>query len=74
MTSEKVKYWAGKVPEKDNFGDVIKDVFVDGRTKMGLWATMSPMSWRMYGVGSYGVGHGQRYVKAASGKWMKVEG
>jgi hypothetical protein len=69
-----VRYWTGDVPAEDDFGVEIKDVFVDGRTVQGPWAFMAPASWRMYGVGAYGTGYGQRYVKAANGKWMKVEG
>lgn len=69
-----IKYWIGHVPTRDDFGQTIKDVFVDGKTKFGPWAFMTPVSWRLYGVGSYGTGYGQRYVKTAAGKWMKVEG
>lgn len=68
------KYWQGHVPERDDFGDTIKGVFVDGKTKQGPWAFMTPASWRQNGVGRYGTGLGQRYVKAASGRWLKVEG
>jgi hypothetical protein len=68
------KYWMGQVPTLDDFGDAIKNVFIDGKTKYGPWAFMTPSSWRQNGVGTYGTGFGQRYVKAANGKWMKVEG
>jgi hypothetical protein len=70
----KNKYWQGHVPTLDDFGDPIKGVFVDGKTKFGPWAFMTPASWRINGVGSYGTGLGQRYVKASNGKWLKVEG
>lgn len=68
------KYWIGDVSSQDDFGKPIKGVFVDGKTRMGPWAIMSPESFRIHGVGKYGTGYGQRYVKGASGKWVKVEG
>lgn len=74
MTQAKAKYWTGHIGERDDFEQPIKDIFVDGKTKQGQWAIMSPASWRMYGVGTYGTGFGQRYAKTASGKWLKIEG
>jgi hypothetical protein len=69
------KYWMGSsIKANDDFGNPVKDVFVDGKTKMGPWAIMSPESWRIYGVGSYGTGYGQRYCKTHDGRWLKVEG
>src|SRR5262245_59947610 len=66
------RYWMGSVPEKDDFGDSISDEFIDGATQMGPWATMTPRSWMMHGVGRLGTGSGQRYEKQADGKWLKV--
>ena len=67
-------FWTGKLPEKDDFGDTYGSVMVDGKTRMGQWANMTGRSWRIYGVGKYGTGLGQRYVKTLDGRWMKVEG
>ena len=66
-------YWAGKIGETDDFGELITDTFIDGKTTIGPWAIMTPASWLRYGVGC-GTGKGQRYEKTASGRWLKVEG
>jgi len=63
--------WMGRTPTHDDFGDVIYDRFVDGRTKMGPWAIMSPTSFRYNGVG-LGVGKGQSYMKMDDGKFRKI--
>jgi hypothetical protein len=69
------KYWMGTRPGKtDDFGDPIESSFVDGKTRSGPWAIMSPRSWRRYGVDHLGLGRGQRYEKQDDGKWLKVEG
>jgi hypothetical protein len=67
-------YWVGKVGLHDDFGDPITTTFIDGRTVMGPWAIMSPMSWVVNGVGRLGTGFGQKYEKQDGGKWLKVEG
>ena len=68
------RYWTGDVGEKDDFGRLITDEFIDGRTMMGPWAIMAPLSWRVEGIGKLGLGNGQRYKKQPDGKWLKVEG
>jgi len=68
----KPRYWLGAVPDKDDFGVPITDVFVDGKTSMGPWAIMSVASMAKYGLGC-GPGLGQRYIKL-DGRWLKVEG
>ena len=70
----KPKYWTGTVDETDDFGHPIDGEFIDGRTMIGPWASMSPRSWARHGVGKLGTGNGQRYRKQADGKWLKVEG
>jgi hypothetical protein len=67
------KYWIGCVPEKDDFGMPINGEFIDGKTKQGPWAYMTPASWKKHGVGALGTGFGQRYEKTGD-KWLKVEG
>lgn len=57
------KEWSGRVPEKDDFGVPITDVFIDAKTKMGPWATMTPESFEKYGTGELGIGYGQAYKK-----------
>jgi hypothetical protein len=70
----KDKFWQGHVADRDDFGNPIKNVFVDGKTKVGQWAIMSPSSWRIHGVGRLGLGYGQRYCKTNDGQWIKTEG
>ena len=67
------KYWMGSVGEEDDFGNPIKDEFIDGKTRMGPWANMSPESFKQYGVG-LGTGRGQKYKKQPDGKWKKIQG
>lgn len=66
------KEWLGNVPEMDDFGKLISDTFVDGKTVHGPWAIMSPITHECYGLG-LGTGRGQKYVKNGS-RWLKVEG
>ena len=65
--------WLSPVPECDDWDSPIADVFIDGRTKMGPYAIMTPASHKAYGVG-LGLGKGQKYKKQPSGKWEKIEG
>jgi hypothetical protein len=74
VTSAVNRFWTGDVPAKDDFGMTINDEFIDGKTRSGPWATMTPMSWRAMGIGMLGLGRGQRYRKQADGRWLKVEG
>ncbi len=66
-------YWIGKVEDADDFLDPISDIFIDGRTKMGPWAIMTPKSWAIHGVG-LGTGFGQKYQRQSDNQWLKVEG
>lgn len=66
-------YWVSPVEATDDFGMPIGDVFIDGATKMGPWAIMTPASHEKYGRG-LGLGKGQKYHQQGDGKWMKVEG
>ena len=65
--------WMGGVPEKDDFGEKIIDEFIDGKTRMGPWAMMTPDTWNRMGVGKFGTGFGQKYKKVGD-DWVKVEG
>jgi hypothetical protein len=70
-------YWISPVGEKDDFGDVITDEIIDGKTVFnGQWGLMTPDSWKRVGAtgGRFGLGLGQRYKKQSDGKWLKVEG
>ena len=58
----------------DDFREPITTAFIDGRTKYGPWAIMTPLSWGQHGIGRLGTGFGQRYEKQADGQWLKVEG
>lgn len=68
-----MRYYQSPVPSRDDFGHLIIDVFVDGRTKMGSWAIMNPLSFAHVGVG-IGLGKGQRYRRQQDGSWMKEAG
>lgn len=68
------KYWLGPVNAKDDFGLSIGNTIIDGKTKHGPWALMTPTSWRVHGIGKLGTGLGQKYQKQTDGKWLKIEG
>jgi len=68
------RYWIGTVPERDDFGNKLGDVFIDGSTIMGPWAIMTPETWARVGRGQLGTGIGQKYQRQADGRWLKVEG
>ncbi len=68
-----MKKWIGPVRPEDDFGSIIHDEFIDGRTKSGMWAIMTPENHKFYGVG-LGIGLGQRYKRHEDGNWYKVEG
>ncbi len=70
------QYWIGNIGPLDDLGDPIKDEFIDGKTRMGPWAIMTPATHAKVGVG-LGLGLGQRYrlvVIDDVGRWLKVEG
>jgi hypothetical protein len=67
-------YWLSEVNENDDFGDVIIDEIIDGKTKYGLWALMTPKSFKEHGVGRLGIGYGQKYKRQPDEKWLKIEG
>lgn len=69
-------FWIGDIPETDDFGLPIDDIFIDGRTCHGPWAIMNPTSWAFRNAtnGEFGVGKGQKYKKQEDGRWLKVEG
>lgn len=69
------RFWIGPVADLDDFGVMITDEFIDGRTMpFGPWAIMAPGSWRLHGSPRLGAGWGQRYRRQADGRWLKVEG
>jgi hypothetical protein len=49
----------GEVMDRDDFGQLIVNVFYDGKTKMGPWAIMSEASWQRKGIGRTGIGLGR---------------
>jgi len=53
--------WYGVLPKKcDICGKPLRGHFIDGRTKMGSWATMCMSCHNEHGVG-LGLGKGQKY-------------
>lgn len=65
-------YWLSEVPEVDDFGDKIEKSFIDGKTKQGPWAIMTPKSFKKHGV-RFGLGWGQLYQLTDDGKWLKTD-
>jgi hypothetical protein len=72
-TEKKPRYWAGKITTCDVCEGTVSTMFVDGRMTAGPWANMCRVCFVNHGVG-LGTGRGQKYVKQADGKWLKVEG
>lgn len=74
MTVALPQDWGGLPPQScDLCRRRIGDVFFDGRTKMGSWATMCPACHRNHGIG-LGIGYGQEYRLQASGQFLAVAG
>jgi hypothetical protein len=73
--SPKVRTWMGTTPKKCQLtGANITTAFIDGKTKMGPWAIMSPEAHKVNGCG-LGQGRGQRYEwNDAMKAWVKTEG
>lgn len=67
-------YWSSPVGAADDFDDPITDTIIDGATRMGPWALMTPTSFAVFGINRLGLGLGQKYRKQADGRWLKVEG
>lgn len=64
-------------PKTDDWGKPIVDEYIDGKTKWGPWAIMTPESWAKYGCGRLGTGYGQRYRRhpyPLNTSFKKVEG
>jgi len=73
VLKEADKFWMGTVSDKDDFGVPIENEFIDGKTRGGPWAIMTPRSFRQHGSG-IGQGRGQKYQKQPDGKWKKIDG
>jgi hypothetical protein len=73
MNTFEPRYWHGCVPSIDDLGNAIVDTFIDGATKYGPWAMLSPESFKRCGLG-LGCGLGQRYEKQSDGRWLKTKG
>ena len=58
----------------DICGEDIGFILIDGKTKMGPWATMCIFCWGEVGIGRFGTGLGQRYEYDEDGNFYKVEG
>jgi len=75
----KVRTWMGTPPRKCELTGVnIVDAFVDGKTRAGPWAIMSPAAHEQHGVG-LGQGRGQKYEwkqehDGGRGAWVKTAG
>lgn len=80
MVKAQDKFWVGepgtadKFGQRDDFGFLIGNEFIDGKTIYGPWGIMAGgQSFATHGVG-LGTGKGQRYAKQPDGRWKKVEG
>lgn len=68
-----MKKWYGSTPKNcDICNEPIEDIFIDGKTDMGPWATMCPSCHAKCGKG-LGMGTGQMYKKEGD-VWYKIEG
>lgn len=69
-----IKSWEGESPECcDGCGKPILNIFIDGKTRFGLWAIMCLDCYNELGTG-LGQGLGQQYWKDPDGRFSKVEG
>jgi hypothetical protein len=74
MANDNAVYWLSPLGKVDDFGIPYENIMIDGRTKQGPWANMTGASWQRHGVGKFGTGYAQKYMKQADGRWLKVEG
>lgn len=63
--------WLGTIGTNDDFGAPIGSLFIDGATRAGPWAIMTPESWRSHGRG-IGIGRGQLYRRTGP-DWLRVQ-
>lgn len=70
---QKLVYWTAPVGGFDDFDYPISKRIIDGKTKQGPWAIMTPQSYVKHGVG-LGIGLGQLYEKQRDGKWLLIKG
>ena len=78
MEKQKV-YWVGDVDDCDGCQRPLKDQhsISDIRSNRGSWGLFCDQCvpfWSANPYDHYGLGLGQRYVKQADGRWLKVEG
>jgi hypothetical protein len=74
-------YWTSPIGGFDDFGHPINDIVIDGKTKTGPWALMTPESYKenayhreVNGDVKFGLGIAQKYQKQSDGKWLKIQG
>jgi hypothetical protein len=68
MSNDKAVYWQSPLGYRDDFGITYGNTMIDGKTRIGPWANMSEESWRVHGVGRFGIGYGQLYKKQPDGR------
>jgi hypothetical protein len=72
------KYWTSPVPQFDDFGDIISDIVIDGKSALGPWGLFTPASYAnplcARWPNKFGTGIAQKYQKQKDGKWLKIEG
>lgn len=73
MQNPNHKYWIGAIENCDLCHKPIKDVFIDGSTLYGPWATMCKHCFNVRGRG-VGTGKGQMYELQPDGQWLKIQG
>jgi hypothetical protein len=66
-------YWLANVPPLDEFGDTIKGEFIEGQTRWGPRAIMTPETWKRAGFPTLQQGAAHRYVREPDGRWLLVE-
>lgn len=73
-----LRYLSAERMVKDDFAvkftQKMGEIIYDAKTRMGPWATMTETSFKVYGMGHLGVGHGQKYLRQANGELHCIEG
>lgn len=78
MAAEPQRYLSAEKMKADDFGQAFTmkegELVYDAKTLQGPWATMTEASYRLYGCGKLGLGHGQCYKRQANGQLHKIAG
>lgn len=72
------RYVSAEHRDSDDYGQPLTkqagEIIYDAQTKLGYWACMNEASYKVFGTGVLGLGHGQKYQRDSEGKLWKVDG